>query len=77
MSRSSNVKPEEEQAIIGPLVDDGLKRGTPKALKGLSLSLLFCLFVCLLPGYRSQFSTQAYDNLQQETLAMEAEVRFN
>ena len=33
--------------IIGPLLDDGLKRGTPKALKGLPLSLLFCLCVCL------------------------------
>ena len=33
--------------IIGPLLDDGLKRGTPKSLKGLPLSLLFCLCVCL------------------------------
>ena len=32
---------------IGPLLDDGLKRGTPKALKVLPLSLLFCLSVCL------------------------------
>ena len=30
---------------VGPLLDDGLKRGIPKALKGLSLSLLFCLSV--------------------------------
>ena len=51
---------------IGPLLDDGLKWGTPKALKGLPLSLLFCLSVCvsvclsvcLLPSYRPQFSTQ-------------------
>ena len=51
----TNLKP---FVIIGPLLGDGLKRGTPKALKGLPLSLLFCLFVCLLTRYRSQFSTQ-------------------
>ena len=32
---------------IEPLLDDGLKSGTPKALKGLHLSLLFCLSVSL------------------------------
>ena len=30
--------------LFGPLLDDGLKRGTPKYLKGLPLSLLY---VCL------------------------------
>ena len=33
--------------FFGPLLDDGLKGGTPKALKGLPLSLLFCLSVCV------------------------------
>ena len=31
---------------IGPLLDDGLKWGTPKAPKGLPLSLLFSVSVC-------------------------------
>ena len=31
--------------LFGLLLDDGLKQGTPKALKGLPLTLLFCLFV--------------------------------
>ena len=34
-------------SLIGPLLGDGLKRGTPKALKGLPLSLRFCLSVCV------------------------------
>ena len=33
--------------FFGPLLDDGLKRWSPKALKGLPLSLPFCLCVCL------------------------------
>ena len=35
------------RVFLGHLLDDGLKRGTPKALKGQPLSLLFCLSVCL------------------------------
>ena len=31
--------------LFGLLLDDGLKQGTSKALKGLPLTLLFCLFV--------------------------------
>ena len=52
----------EKHKNVGPLLDDGLKLGTPKAMKGLPLSLIFCLCVCvsvcLLPSYRPQFSTQ-------------------
>ena len=46
--------------FVGPLLDDGQRRGTPKALEGLHLPLLVCVFqyVCLLTSYRSQFSTQ-------------------
>ena len=53
--------PHDKSYIIGPLLDDGLKQVTLKALKGLPLSLLFCLSVCLcvclLTRYRSQFLT--------------------
>ena len=55
---------------IGPLLDDGLKWGTPKALKGLPLSLLFCLCVCLLPSYRPQFSTQQPNFLKIYSLGL-------
>ena len=33
--------------VIGPLLDYGLKGGTPKDLKGLPQFLLSCLYVCL------------------------------
>ena len=36
-----------KSAVGPPPLDHGLKRGTPKALKGLPLSLLFCLSVCV------------------------------
>ena len=41
--------------IHWPFLDDGLKRGTRKALKGLLVYVTVCLFVCLLTSYRSQF----------------------
>merc|ERR1711947_22219 len=67
--------------IIGPLLDDGLKRGTPKALKGLPLSLLFCLCVCvcvcLLTSYRSQFSTQQPNFLKICSLGLWEEMFFS
>ena len=43
--------------LIGLHFDHGLKRGTPKALKGASSVFAF-LSACLSVGYRSQFLTQ-------------------
>ena len=47
---------------IGPLLDDGLMRGTPKAMKGLPSVVCshfgVSVYVCLWSSYMSQFLTQ-------------------